>query len=298
MQYTRLLKVNMKGDDVKYVKDKLVSLGYLHASTHNKFGYDTKRAVRKFQEANNLEADGIVGPLTWAALFGTLHGNENAQGTTAAPPVAAIKIPSHIGAEAAEAIGKDLATVSKIRQQVCLEALKWAIDPYNNPQELRAFYIRGGNMYNKDLKPNLMTKSKLDSYFKRTDYEPYYDEGRKEMMRAQSEKYGYDRGGADCSGLVVGVWRVLNIYSTGFDATANSLYKTYCVNVVKPTPGDLAWRSGHIGIYVGGGYIVESIGGAYGVQITKKTDRRAYNFVDKKIHKFSNWSKFGDPKKY
>ena len=24
MQYTRLLKVNMKGDDVKYVKDKLV----------------------------------------------------------------------------------------------------------------------------------------------------------------------------------------------------------------------------------------------------------------------------------
>lgn len=78
MQYTRLLKVNMKGDDVKYVKDKLVALGYLHASTHNKFGYDTKRAVRKFQEANNLKADGIVGPLTWAALFGTLHGDEKA----------------------------------------------------------------------------------------------------------------------------------------------------------------------------------------------------------------------------
>lgn len=296
MEYTRLLKVNKKGEDVKYVKDKLVALGYLHASTHDRFGYDTKRAVQNFQEANNLEVDGIVGPLTWATMFGTLE-NKDAS-TTSAPPVAAVKVPDHIGEVAAEKIGIDLALVSDKRREVCLEALKWAIDPYNNPTELKAFYIRGGNLYNKDLTPNLMSKGKLDSYFKRSDYAPYYDEGRDTMMRKQSETYGYNRGGADCSGFIVGIWRLFKFYASNFDARADSLYKTYCVNVVNPQPGDLAWRSGHIGMYVGGGYIVESIGGAYGVQITKKADRRAYNFVDGKIHKFSKWSKFGDPKKY
>jgi N-acetylmuramoyl-L-alanine amidase len=33
------------------------------------FGNDTNRAVVEFQKDKGLEADGIVGPLTWAALF-------------------------------------------------------------------------------------------------------------------------------------------------------------------------------------------------------------------------------------
>ena len=70
MTYTRLLKKGMAGEDVRAVKDKLVELGYLKTATHSTFGGDTKEAVKTFQRAEGLEADGVVGPLTWAALFG------------------------------------------------------------------------------------------------------------------------------------------------------------------------------------------------------------------------------------
>ena len=70
MTYTRLLKKGMAGEDVRAVKDKLVELGHLRVATHNMFGGDTKDAVKALQRARGLEADGVVGPLTWAALFG------------------------------------------------------------------------------------------------------------------------------------------------------------------------------------------------------------------------------------
>ena len=70
MTYTRLLKKGMTGEDVRAVKDKLVELGYLKASTHNTFGSDTRSAVKAFQKAKGLTVDGIVGTATWGALFG------------------------------------------------------------------------------------------------------------------------------------------------------------------------------------------------------------------------------------
>ena len=67
--YRRLIKVLMRGDDVRAVKDRLVELGFLRKSSHNLMGYDSLKAVKAFQKANGLEVDGIVGPLTWEALF-------------------------------------------------------------------------------------------------------------------------------------------------------------------------------------------------------------------------------------
>lgn len=298
MQYTRLIKRYMIGDDVSYVKNKLLELGYLKSAKLPRYGNDSYRAVRKFQQDNKLKVDGIVGPKTWAALFAEKPEPAPVPKPEPQPtPPPSITIPSHIGTTAAKAIEKDLATVSAKRRQVVLEALNWAIDPYNNPERLYAFYIRGGNLYNKDLKPNIMTKAKLEKYFARQSYAPYWDNGRDDMMREMCEKYGYEMGGCDCSGFVVGVWRKLKIQGSGFDANANSLYGRYCTTTSKPQPGDLAWRKGHIGIYCGGGYIAECIGGAYGLQLTKNTNRRAYNFQDKRIHKFSPWTAYGSPKK-
>ena len=41
----------------------------LHLIQDGKFGAITEDAVKAFQKANNLKADGIVGEKTWAALF-------------------------------------------------------------------------------------------------------------------------------------------------------------------------------------------------------------------------------------
>ena len=214
MNFTRTLKRYMKGDDVKAVKDKLLELGLLHASTHNKYGNDTYRAVKTFQAANGLDIDGIVGEYTWAALFATEPGAE---------PAGAVTVPSHIGADTAEAIGKALALVSELRRKICLDALTQAIDPYEGEEYPRSFYIRGGNLYNKDLTINTMTKAKLDSYFRRVDYAPYYSDGREEMMREAAERSGYTITGADCSGGIVGLWRKQGVQNSGFDVpTANN----------------------------------------------------------------------------
>jgi N-acetylmuramoyl-L-alanine amidase len=63
MKYTRLLKKGSKGDDVKAIQSAL------HCYPDGIFGNLTEEAVRDFQELHGLGVDGIVGPLTWEAIF-------------------------------------------------------------------------------------------------------------------------------------------------------------------------------------------------------------------------------------
>ncbi len=72
LSLARTLKLNMKGEDVKTLQLYLNIHGYTVAQTGAgsvgketiKFGLLTKKAVIKFQLANNLIGDGIVGPMT------------------------------------------------------------------------------------------------------------------------------------------------------------------------------------------------------------------------------------------
>lgn len=281
----RLIKRYVRGDDVRQVKDKLVELGYLEKATHDRFGNDSYRAVKKYQQEHGLEADGIVGPLTWASLFGD-------------EPVPDVPLPEHIKEPLASVLKKELAGVSKERRELCLLALTYATDA-NNADYPRGFYIRGANLFDTDLSLHEMTSARFSSYFRKTAYEPYYNNGRKEMMLLYAMAHDYKIPGADCSGFIVGLWRKHGIVKTGFDTTANSLYNSYCTKTDNPTPGDLCWKSGHIGLYVGGGYAVEAAGGAYGIQIATATGKRKlYNFVSKKIDKLTGWTAYGDPKYY
>ena len=67
------IKLGSKGSDVKKAQQLLIAKGYScgAAGADGDFGAGTYNAVKKFQAANGLEADGIVGANTWAALLKT-----------------------------------------------------------------------------------------------------------------------------------------------------------------------------------------------------------------------------------
>lgn len=64
----KLLKLGMKDPEVKELQIILAKLGF-ELTIDGDFGPKTQRAVKAFQTSRSLMADGIVGSLTWAALF-------------------------------------------------------------------------------------------------------------------------------------------------------------------------------------------------------------------------------------
>ena len=67
---TRILKKGCKGDDVKELQKKLISLGYKlpKYGADGDFGKETDKYVRQFQVDKKLKADGIVGKNTCEKL--------------------------------------------------------------------------------------------------------------------------------------------------------------------------------------------------------------------------------------
>lgn len=73
--FTRVLYLTsprMNGEDVQTVQYKLLCLGYQVGEVDGYFGPNTESAVRRFQEANGLNIDGVVGQKTWEKLFPVL----------------------------------------------------------------------------------------------------------------------------------------------------------------------------------------------------------------------------------
>lgn len=61
------LRKGSKGNDVRDLQRKLRASGYV-LEIDGKFGEITRQAVLSYQGTHGLERDGIVGPMTWAAL--------------------------------------------------------------------------------------------------------------------------------------------------------------------------------------------------------------------------------------
>jgi uncharacterized lipoprotein YddW (UPF0748 family) len=57
------------GSDVQEIQEKLKDKRYTVGKTDGNFGSLTKLAVEKFQKDNQLEIDGVVGPITYAKLM-------------------------------------------------------------------------------------------------------------------------------------------------------------------------------------------------------------------------------------
>lgn len=290
MEAVRNIKRYMQGADVRAVKEALVKAGYLEKATHDRFGNDSFRATRRLQSDHGLTVDGIVGPVTRALLAALTAVGED-------EPLPPVGLPEQFDGAKAEAIGKALAAVSPKRQEICLLALTCAADAANADRP-HGFYIRGANLFDTDLTLHTMTEKRLAAYFQKTAYAPYYDNGRREMMERFAGEHGYAIPGADCSGFIVGLWRKAGVVKPGFDATADALFSRYCTPVTVPEPGDLVWKKGHIGLYVGGGFVCEAAGGAYGIRLTSRDKRKIRDFVTGKTHTLAGWTACGRPKYY
>ena len=68
------LTYGSRGDDVRKLQQALQSAGYDIGSTgaDGIYGGRTQAAVRRYQQANGLSADGIAGDLTQGKLYGAV----------------------------------------------------------------------------------------------------------------------------------------------------------------------------------------------------------------------------------
>jgi len=66
-----ILKAGSTGEEVRSLQDKLIKMGYMSQMASGEYDPSTVDAVKKYQRANGLSADGIAGPETLGFLYGT-----------------------------------------------------------------------------------------------------------------------------------------------------------------------------------------------------------------------------------
>lgn len=67
--YTRLLRLGIRGEDVRSLQERLKALGYLNIDNcTDYFGSQTQTALRNFQKDQGLVVDGIAGPASIEAI--------------------------------------------------------------------------------------------------------------------------------------------------------------------------------------------------------------------------------------
>lgn len=309
MEFKRTIKLGMSGSDVLYIKKKLFELemysNKIKRIRSNQFRKDSVEATEKFQNTYDsicegpLEVTGTIYEACWEAIEAAARGEIKPKVDPTPTPTPSPKPEkgildayTWIMPAKRSAIEKDLLNTSEMRRNICLDILKYAFDPEYRAPGVRALYMWGGNLYNTDLKLNIATATKIEVGTKR--YPNKYDGGRKEWMLSEVKK-NPNLPASDCSGMEVGWLRKFKLTNNRFDQNANALGSTQFsikCEIENLKPGTFAHRNGHLGTYVGGGYIVEFVGGAYGCQLTKRTDRKVWNFVEQKMHTFSAWEDF------
>ncbi len=99
-------------------------------------------------------------------------------------------------------------------------------------------------------------------------------------------KHWFGRRVVDCSGMIVEAFRAVE--PKFGDKTADYFYNSYCtergnIKTLPELQGVVVWKKGHIGVYIGGGLVIEARGYKYGVVVSELSTQ---NWV--------NWGKLKD----
>ena len=141
-----------------------------------------------------------------------------------------------------------------------------------NAEKMGAKYWYGTCWYNAD--ESLLTR-------KQKQYPSHYGAGRLSTYRSHIAE---GRMVCDCVGLIKGFFwtgngETANRYKANNcpDRSANGMFsmcsETWDISEMPDEPGLVVWMSGHIGVYVGGGEVIEARGYRYGVVRTKLSGR-------------------------
>lgn len=128
--------------------------------------------------------------------------------------------------------------------------------------------------------------------FGNTSTEELYNTKRKQYPKyytARDFTKQYNQRVHDCVGLIKGyLWSDSTTstpkYNASQDKSADGMYSASkekgSIDTIPEIVGLLVWRKGHIGVYIGNGYVIEARGHSYGVVKTRLKDRN-----------FTNWCK-------
>ncbi|SFE60404.1 Putative peptidoglycan binding domain-containing protein [Alteribacillus iranensis] len=102
-----VLRYQSRGTEVERLQNELRQLGYMKMEATGVYGEVTEQAVRSFQQAHGLTADGIAGPVTHRAIQQALHGNvaSESQQKKQTPPSGSKVDVTNLVADAAEHVG-------------------------------------------------------------------------------------------------------------------------------------------------------------------------------------------------
>ena len=75
-----LSRYGSSGNEVKQIQTRLKSWGYYNGAVDGVYGSKTQAAVKSFQRANGLTADGVAGPKTLAAIGLPTGSTSNSSG--------------------------------------------------------------------------------------------------------------------------------------------------------------------------------------------------------------------------
>lgn len=113
---------------------------------------------------------------------------------------------------------------------------------------------------------------------KRQQYPSMYKSSRDKQLKKDIEE---NRIVTDCSGLIKGFMMTREngqiVYTPSLDLGANTYYNNATekgtIKTMPDIPGLAVWKEGHIGVYIGGGEVIEARGFDYGVQKYKLSER-------------------------